>query len=94
MLSKFLKTNLKINAIIPFLFALDKKGLLEIELKELCHFYSDLDTEDNKITRIWNASNISLKNAADTQACLEIYQQFCSKKLCHLCELGKEILKK
>ena len=94
MLSKFLKTNLKINALIPFLFALDKKGLLEIELKELCHFYSDLDTEDNKITRIWNASNISLKNAADTQACLEIYQQFCSKKLCHLCELGKEILKK
>ncbi len=94
MFSKFLKTNLKINALIPFLFALDKKGLLEIELKELFHFYSDLDTEDNKITRIWKASSISLKNAADTQACLEIYQQFCSKKLCHLCELGKEILKK
>lgn len=93
-LSKFLKTNLKINALIPFLFALGKKGLLEIDLKELFHFYSDLNAEDNKITRIWNVSNISLKNAADTQACLEIYQQFCNKKLCHLCELGKEILKK
>lgn len=92
--SKFLTTNLIINALIPFLYALNKKGLLQIELKEFINFYYDLDTEHNKITRIWNSSNISLKNAADSQACLEIYQQFCSKKLCHLCELGKEILKK
>jgi len=93
-LSTFLKDNLKINALIPFIFTLKKKRLLPIEHAEIIKLYMDIDSERHKITRIWNASNISLKNAADTQACLEIYQQFCSKKLCHLCELGKEILKK
>jgi hypothetical protein len=93
-LSEFSKNNLKINALIPFIFLLRQKGFLQIELSEISCLYTDLDAENHKITRIWKASNISLKNAADTQACLEIYQQFCSKKLCHQCELGKEILNK
>jgi hypothetical protein len=50
-----------------------------------------LPPENNKVTREWRKIGLPIKNAYESQACLEIYQQFCKRKQCLACEVGKKI---
>jgi hypothetical protein len=93
-LSSFMIDNLIINALLPFLYRYTIMNSQTIELSAFIAAYRKLPAENNTITRKWNRNGIILKNAYESQACLEIYQQFCVLKLCANCEVGKKIMQK
>lgn len=89
---KMLLKNLFINAIVPFLFTIGRsKNDLELEDKAIDLLMS-IDKEENTIVRKWKELGISCKNAFDSQAVLEIYKQFCSRKQCLNCTVGIKLL--
>jgi hypothetical protein len=93
-LSSFMIENLILNALLPFLYRYSINHSQEIEISTIISAYSKLPAENNTITRKWNKIGINLKNAYESQASLEIYQQFCLLKKCAICEVGKKIMKK
>lgn len=52
-----------------------------------------LPSETNNITKQWNEINIESKNAFDSQAQIELYNEYCAKKKCLNCAIGHELLK-
>ncbi|NBR13564.1 MAG: hypothetical protein EBU01_03155 [Crocinitomicaceae bacterium] len=89
---KMLLKNLFINAIVPFLFSIGRsKNDLELEDKAI-ELLMLIDKEENTIVRKWKEVGVSCKNAFDSQAVLEIYQQFCIKKQCLNCTVGIKLL--
>ena len=49
---------------------------------EAMKFLKSLPSEKNGISNIWKSVEIEAKNALETQANLEIYQQFCAINKC------------
>lgn len=89
---KMLLKNIFINAIVPFLFTLGRfRNNSNLEDKAL-NLLMMIDTEEHGITRKWKEVGVSCKNAFDSQAVLEIYQQFCTKKQCLNCTVGIKLL--
>lgn len=56
-------------------------------------FLQSLPPESNRINSIWKSVGITSKNALESQANLEIYQQFCTAKKCLNCCVGQQITK-
>lgn len=90
--SPFLLNNFLINCIVRFIFwkanKLNDTKLLDKSTRLLLL----ISKESNRFTRKWEVLNIRPKNAFDSQALLEIYEQLCNRKACLDCEIGKKIL--
>ncbi|MFM7021895.1 MAG: DUF2851 family protein [Flavobacteriales bacterium] len=82
-----------INALVP-LFFLRAELNGEEELKEKAlSFLSLIKPEDNKILMQWSNAGIASENAHDSQALIELYNEFCSQKKCLNCAIGHSIFK-
>ena len=53
-----------------------------------------LPPEQNSILDKWKKIDISANNAAETQAFLEIFNEFCTRKKCLSCDIGIQLLSK
>lgn len=96
-LGKDAQQNLIINVVIPIRVAhslyrqkedfLSKKWLNELkaEKNNVINLYKPLEKAQK--------SDFKLKTAAQSQALLELYSQYCNFKKCLSCEVGKDILK-
>lgn len=84
--------NIVINTITPVLFAYGrhkvKQQLVDIALRLI----EELKSENNKIVRSWRANGLALKSARDSQACLELYNEYCAHKKCLNCMIGAELI--
>ena len=92
--SKLLRNNLLINAktyldLLAFRLQNKKQNGIVHSMK----FLQSLPPESNRITSIWKAAGIVSKNALESQANLEIYQQFCTRNKCLNCSVGQQIMK-
>ena len=82
---------LLINTVIPYkyAYALHRNNPLEAEqemaLMEL------IAPENNTIIRQWRVLGQAVRNAADTQALLHLYQNYCQHHECINCEVGYAI---
>ena len=82
---------LLINTVIPYkyAYALHRNNVAEadkaMELMEL------IPAENNTIVRQWRILGQQIKNAADTQALLHLYQNYCQHHECINCEVGYQI---
>ncbi|MCZ6521596.1 MAG: DUF2851 domain-containing protein, partial [Bacteroidetes bacterium] len=47
-----------------------------------------IKAEENKILRMWKDLGIKVSTAADSQALIQLYHQFCQKKRCLECKIG------
>ena len=90
--SNFIIDNLILNALLPYLYRCSILSTQTVDTLEWIKIYQNLPAEDNKITREWQKTGLEIKNAYESQACLEIYQQFCVRKQCLTCQVGKKIL--
>lgn len=85
--------NIIINTIAPirFLFAHHQDQVQEQEnaLQLLTH----LPAEKNNIINMWDANGWKASNAAQTQALIQLYHHYCSKKRCLECAIGLKIIK-
>jgi hypothetical protein len=90
--SSFLLNNFLINSVARFIFWKSNSQDDQILMKKAFGLLLLISKEDNHIIRKWNTLNVYSKNAFDSQALLEIYEQLCMKRACLNCSIGKKIL--
>jgi hypothetical protein len=87
-------TLLVINAWVPLLFQYGVQHGEE-RYKELAlQLLEQIDAEHNNITKLWSAAKVEAGNALQSQALLEIYNEYCKRKRCLQCNIGYKILNK
>ena len=52
-----------------------------------------LPAEKNRLTDGWDALGLGVRTAFDSQASIELYNEFCSVKKCLSCQIGAGLLK-
>ncbi len=82
-----------INTIIPFLFVYaNHNGNEELKTRAL-QFMHDIKSETNSIIKRFNQSGLKIKNAAQSQAALELKNNYCTFTRCLQCGIGNRILR-
>lgn len=82
-----------LNTIIPQLFIIGKLHNNHDEVNKALSWLSEIKYEDNKITRNFIKHGIIPKNACNSQALLQLRQNYCNKKRCLACRIGHSILR-
>ena len=93
LLKKTTTINLCINAVIPFRIAY-KRFTEQIDVSAQLVIYEVLKPEKNAITESFKALGYSSSSARDTQALLQLYNNYCNYRKCLSCKVGHFILKK
>lgn len=83
---------LLINTIIPLKF-LYLKSLGKNDISSVLTIIANIKPEKNEIISKFNELNIKSKTAFETQALLQLKNEYCNKQLCLNCTVGKELLK-
>lgn len=81
-----------INVIIPLKFAYQKYNGNGSE-EEIVNLIKKIKPEKNRIVTIFSKVDLIAKNALDTQAIIQINENYCNKKRCLHCDIGHSILK-
>jgi len=79
---------LLINTVLPYKYAYARYRNTDIDIFSLMQ---TIPAEDNTVIRQWKTLGQEIKNAADTQALLHLYQNYCQHHECINCEVGYRI---
>jgi hypothetical protein len=82
-----------INTILPFLFIFGKEKGDERFCDRALLFFEKLEAENNSIITRWESIGLPAKNAYETQALLQLKNEYCAKKRCLECGIGSALLK-
>lgn len=82
-----------INAVAPLLFAYGRYKDDEDLCNKVLDMLHEVAAEDNAIIRMWADLGIKAKTAADTQALIQLKNQYCDQKRCLSCQIGHRLLK-
>jgi hypothetical protein len=85
--------NIVINTIIPMLFAYGHYHNEEKYKQKALQWLEETSAENNSITKGFLQLNIENENAFDSQALIELKNEYCDKKRCLDCSVGNSILK-
>ncbi len=91
-LSKQSKERLLVNAVFPILFAYGCYRNDQTLKDRAAELYEQLDSEDNKITRDWISAGLQPQHSGDSQALVELYNNYCVQHDCLRCRFGHEFL--
>ena len=83
---------LLINTIIPIKFAYAKSQGKDIS-EELIALLESIPAEKNVIIEKYSDFGIKAKNAFETQALLQLKNEYCNQKRCLECGIGLELMK-
>lgn len=86
--------NILINTVIPLLACYAEKVDNQELMTRCVSFLEVLPAEENHITDMWEGLGLTIKSAFDSQASIELYNNFCTQKRCLQCNVGIEILRK
>lgn len=92
-LGRQMAESILINGVIPLLFAYGLHANEQSYKDKAIHWLSDLSGEQNRITGLWKARGITNQSALDSQALIELTNQYCMLKRCLDCAVGNKILK-
>ncbi len=82
-----------INLLIPFKFAYAQFYKNDALKEEALNLLMDLKPENNSVVQKWKEKGINIQNAFDSQALLELKNEWCNHKKCVSCNIGHKILK-
>jgi hypothetical protein len=82
-----------INALVPFLFVHGQTRGEERHSEKALRWLEELPPEANTVTRTWQRHGITPRSALQTQALLQVHQEYCLAHRCLHCKLGHEIFK-
>jgi hypothetical protein len=74
--------NIIINTIAPLLVAYGKIRDESYYIDKAVNILQDLPAERNNIIRKWEELGMPVKNAFESQGCLELFNSFCKLKKC------------
>ena len=83
-----------INTVVPVLFAYGRHRRDESLCDRAFTLLEELKAEQNRITRMWSECGLNVRSAADTQALIQLKNEYCDRKDCLRCRIGYEYLKK
>ncbi|HEU4716694.1 MAG TPA: DUF2851 family protein [Bacteroidia bacterium] len=81
-----------INTVAPVKFLYGKMKKEERYCDEAIALLEEINAEENSVTRLFSAQAMELRNSADTQGALELKKNYCDRKRCLDCEIGRELL--
>lgn len=87
-------TLLIINSVAPFYYSYGRRKDSEQHCEQAVALLEQLKAENNYIVRGWMDCGILVKNAADSQALIQLKKQYCDRRDCLRCRIGYEFLKK
>ena len=82
---------LLINTVIPYKYAYALHQNNPVKAEQALRLMEKIPAENNTIVRQWRGLGQEVKNAADTQALLHLYQNYCQHHECINCEVGYKI---
>lgn len=86
-------TSIIINTVVPVLFAYGNYKNEKQYKEKALEWLEDIQAEKNTITSGFSTLKITSKNAWDSQALIELKNEYCNKKKCLDCAVGNAILK-
>ena len=85
--------NIIINTIAPIQFLYAAKEGTHILQERALQLLEAVPPEKNNITRLWDDNGWQSRNAAQSQALLQLYNNYCSSKRCLECTIGLNIIR-
>ena len=85
---------LVINTVIPMLFAYGRHICKESLCERAFDFLEQLRPENNHIVRMWRDCSLEVAHAGDSQALIQLKNEYCDRKNCLRCRIGYEYLKR
>jgi hypothetical protein len=82
---------LLINTVIPYKYAYALSRNRHAEAEKALLLLERMAPENNTVVRQWRVLGQEVKNAADSQALLHLYQNYCQHHECINCEVGYKI---
>jgi hypothetical protein len=82
-----------INTVVPFLFIYGRERKIEKYKEKALQILEELKPENNSIIEMWRQLGINPKNAFESQALLQLKNEYCNKKKCLFCSIGNTIIK-
>jgi hypothetical protein len=82
-----------INTIVPFLFVYGKEFKEEKYIERALIFLENITAEKNTITKNWEKIGIKAESAYQSQALIQLKNEYCSNKKCLQCSIGNYLLK-
>jgi len=84
-----------INTAVPMLFAYGRHRHDDRQCDRALDLLGQLRAENNSIVRSWKECGLKAENAGDTQALIQLKNEYCDKKDCLRCRIGhKGMLKR
>jgi len=81
-----------INMVVPLMFAYGKEnGEEQLQLSAL-QLLEAIPCESNYITKKWDGSGTPMENAFDTQAIIQLNNEYCYRRRCAECRIGRRAL--
>lgn len=85
---------LMVNTAVPMLFAYGRHLGNDRLCDRAFDFLDHLKAESNHIVRMWQDVGLTVANAGDSQALIQLKKQYCDRKDCLRCRFGYEYLKR
>jgi len=82
-----------INTIAPFLFVYGQRRAEQKYKDKALNLLENIPAEQNKIIKQWKLLGVKPTSAYQTQALLELKNNFCDRKACLSCTVGQHILR-
>lgn len=82
---------LLINTVIPYKYAYALHRNDRAKAERIMGLMEKIPAENNTVVRQWKVLGQAVSNAADTQALLHLYQNYCQHEKCINCEVGFKI---
>lgn len=86
--------NIMINTIVPLLVAYGKSKDEQDYIDQAITLLQSLPAERNAITRHWEELGMPVKSAFDSQGLIELFNNFCAKKKCLVCNVGGTLMQR
>jgi len=83
---------LLINAVIPIIFVYGRSRDCEEISERALKFLEDIQSEENSITKEWEAAGIEVESAFYSQALIQLRNDYCKKRRCLNCRIGNKLL--
>lgn len=83
-----------INTVIPFIFVFGKTRLKEAYTSKALLFLEQLTGELNRITKQWKNLGMPVDSAFQSQALMQLKEEYCDNKKCLECRIGDHLLRK
>ena len=85
-------SNIVINTFVPLLVAYGRFTDQSIFRERALALLEGIAPENNRIVRYWKNAGLEVRDSADTQGVIELYNRFCYKKQCLNCNIGTAIM--